>query len=51
MAIWKEKVIKCYTDKLCHFGNTTTSRAERGHAKIKRHLNKISTGMIIRSFF
>ena len=51
MATWKEKVIKCYTNKLCHFGNTTTSRAEGGHAKIKRQLNNTSTGMIIQSSF
>lgn len=46
IAIWKEKVIKCYANKLCHFGNTTTSRAEGGHAKIKRQLNNSPTGMV-----
>lgn len=51
MATWKEKVIKCYTNKLCYFGNTTTSRAERGHAKIKRQLDNTLTGMIVRPFF
>ena len=51
MATWKEKVIKCYTNKLCHFGNTITSQAERGYTKIKRQLNNTSTDMIIRFFF
>lgn len=35
LTIWKKKVFKCYTNKLCHFGNTTTSQAENEYAKIK----------------
>lgn len=42
----KDKVIKCYTNTLCHFGNITTSRAKGGHAKIKRQLNNTSTGRL-----
>ncbi len=51
MATWKEKVIKYYTNNLYYFGNTTTSRAEEGYAKIKRQLNNTSTGMIIKFSF
>ncbi len=51
MATWKEKVIKCYTNKLYHFRNTTTSQAEEGHAKTKYQLNNISIDMIVRSSF
>ncbi len=47
MEVWKTKFLKCYTNKLCHFGNTTTSHAEGGHAKIKRHLNNTSTDEFI----
>lgn len=39
LNILKEKVLKCLTNKLCYFGNITTSRAEGVHAKIKQHLN------------
>ena len=51
MTTWKEKVIKCYINKLCHFGNTTTSQAEGGLTKIKCQLNNISTSIIIQSSF
>ena len=43
---WGEKVLKYCTNDLIHFGNTTTSRAEGGHSRIKRQLNNASTGMI-----
>lgn len=39
----KDKFIKCYTNKVKHFGNTATSRSESGHAKLKREL-VVSTG-------
>ena len=32
------KVVKCYTNQLMHFGNTSTSRAEGQHAKLKAAL-------------
>lgn len=43
MKVWKTKFLKCYTNKPCHFVNTTTSRAEGGDAKIKHYLNNTST--------
>lgn len=51
MTIQKNKVIKCYTNKLCQFGNTITSQAEEGHAKIQHQLNNILTSMILQFFF
>ena len=46
LETWMEQVLKCYTNDLTHFGNTTTLRVEGGHAKIKRQLNNTSTGKI-----
>lgn len=31
----KEKIIKCFTDRVQHFGNTSTSRSEGSHPKSK----------------
>lgn len=47
VKVWKTKGIKFYTNKFCHCGNTTTSRAEGGHAKIKQQLNNTSIGGLI----
>ena len=38
LAHWKTRVIKCFTNKVQHYGNTTTSHAEGGHATLKRSL-------------
>ena len=32
---WKKHIIKCYINKMLSFGNTTTSRAEGSHARLK----------------
>ncbi len=45
LSIWKTRVIKCFTHKLRHFGNTTTLRAEGGHDQLKRSLS-CSTGSV-----
>ncbi len=31
----RHKLIRCYTNQITHFGNTSTSRAERHPAKLK----------------
>lgn len=46
IVTWKQKLIKYYINKLCHFRNTTTSQVERNYAKIKRQLNNILNAMI-----
>ena len=38
LDLYKEKIVQAYTNKVQHFGTTTTSRAEGCHAKIKRYL-------------
>lgn len=38
LARWKTRIIKCFTNKILSFDNTTTSRAEEDHAKLKRSL-------------
>lgn len=40
---YRRRFIKCYTDKVLHFGTTVISRGEGGHAVLKRHLGA-STG-------
>ncbi|XP_052175667.1 protein FAR1-RELATED SEQUENCE 5-like [Diospyros lotus] len=35
---YKEKFIAAWTNKVLHFGNVTTNRAESAHAKLKRYL-------------
>ena len=37
------RFVKFQTDQVLHFGTTTTSRGEGGHAALKRHLG-VSTG-------
>ena len=39
----KEKVVRCYTNQVMHFGNTATSRAESQHKRLKGFLHS-STG-------
>ena len=34
----RHKLIRCYTNQVTHFGNTSTSRAEGQHAKLKADL-------------
>lgn len=41
--LYKKKIVKCFIDKIQHFGNTATSRTESSHAKLKAEL-KSSTG-------
>ncbi len=38
LDLYKEKIIRAYTNKVTHFGTVTTSRAEGGHAKVRRYL-------------
>ena len=38
LAHWKTRVIKCFINKMQHYGNTTTSCAKAGHATLKRSL-------------
>lgn len=40
---WSDRFCKCETNKILHFGNTTTSRVEGMHRVLKRYL-KFSTG-------
>ncbi|XP_052179871.1 uncharacterized protein LOC127793130 [Diospyros lotus] len=35
---YKEKFVAAWTNRIMHFGNVTTNRAESAHAKLKRHL-------------
>ena len=46
IRLHKTKIITCFTSKVLHFGNTSTSRTESSHAKLKLEL-KSSTGMNI----
>ena len=39
----REKILRCFTNHVLHFGNTATSRSESGHAQVKREL-RVSTG-------
>ncbi|XP_050207737.1 PKS-NRPS hybrid synthetase cheA-like [Mercurialis annua] len=41
----KEKFVSCWTNKVLHFGNTTTCRVESAHAQLKQWLNS-STGAL-----
>ena len=38
LAYWKTRVIKCFTNKVQHYENTTTSCAEVEHSILKRSL-------------
>ena len=40
----KEKILRCYTNQIMHFGNTATSRSEGQNARLKAEL-QTSTGM------
>lgn len=42
----KERFVKCYTDKIRHYGNVVTSRVEGGHTVLKSKLG-ISTGDLL----
>ena len=42
----KQKFVKCYTDKIRHYGNVVTSRVEGGHTVLKSKLG-ISTGDLL----
>lgn len=35
---WKTQIIKCFTNKMQYYGNTTIFRAEKGYATLKRSL-------------
>ncbi|XP_052210807.1 protein FAR-RED ELONGATED HYPOCOTYL 3-like [Diospyros lotus] len=35
---YKKKFVAAWTNRIMHFGNVTTNRAESAHAKLKRHL-------------
>lgn len=39
----RQRFVRCYTNQMLHFGTTTTSRGEAGHAALKRQLGS-STG-------
>ena len=49
IRLHKTKIITCFTNRILHFGNTSTSRTESSHAKLKLEL-RTSTGMIILRF-
>lgn len=51
LAIWKEKVLKYYIKKFCHYGNILTLRAEGKQPKTKHQQNNTSTNMIKCFFF
>ncbi len=34
----RHKLIRCYTNQVSHFGNTSTSRVEEQHVKLKAEL-------------
>ncbi len=38
LELYKEKIVRAYTNKFTHFGTITTSRAEGWRAKLKRYL-------------
>lgn len=40
---YRQRFVNCYTRKVLHFGTTTTSRGEGGHAAVKRQIGS-STG-------
>lgn len=46
LAPHRQKFVKCYTDKIRHYGNVVTSRVEGGHTVLKSKL-VISTGDIL----
>jgi len=48
--IWKERFIKAWTNKITHLGNTSTSRGEGAHARLKSYL-QVSTGNFRLQFF
>lgn len=39
----RQKVVKCFTSQVQHFGNTSTSRAEGQHAKLKNLVSSLSS--------
>ncbi|KAH8745151.1 hypothetical protein F5882DRAFT_312826, partial [Hyaloscypha sp. PMI_1271] len=43
--IWKEKLIRRYTNKVRHFGNTSTSRIEGNYAILKSYLRRSTRDM------
>ncbi|XVE89339.1 hypothetical protein DITRI_Ditri19aG0193900 [Diplodiscus trichospermus] len=38
LSRYKESFVAAWTNKIMHFGNVTTNRAEGAHAKLKKHL-------------
>lgn len=38
LDLYREKIVRAYTNKITHFGTVTTSKAEGCHAKVKRYL-------------
>lgn len=42
LRLHKTKIVKCFTDKIRHFGNTATSRSEGSHAKLKAELKSFT---------
>ncbi|KAK1947749.1 PKS-NRPS hybrid synthetase [Phytophthora citrophthora] len=49
VALYKSKIVKCWTDKYAHFGCHDTSTVEGTHAKIKRWLES-SKGELLTVF-
>lgn len=43
---YKQKFVKCYTDKICHYKNVVISQIEGGHTVLKSKLG-ISTGDLL----
>jgi hypothetical protein len=44
--IYKEKIIRCWTNQYLHLGNSSTSRVEGSHAFLKKYI-QASTGDIL----
>ncbi|KAH6599309.1 hypothetical protein BASA50_003116 [Batrachochytrium salamandrivorans] len=44
--IHKEKIIRCWTDRILHFGTTSTSRSEGNHFVIKRILGIVNNDLL-----
>jgi hypothetical protein len=44
--VHKEKIARCWTDKFCHFGTTSTSRGESNHHVLKRYLKTPNSDLL-----
>ena len=42
---YRQRFVQCYTNKILHFGTTTTSRSEEEHAMLKRQLKSFTDNL------